>query len=255
MIHSDVCGPMVPNAIGGGCYVVSFIDDLTRFSFCVIIRNKSQVLEEFRRLCSLIYSQFDTKVAVLVSDNGGEYSGAAFKAICSENGITHKFTVPDTPQQNGVAERWNQTIFTKVRAIIVGSNAPGYLWEAAVTCANVLRNCSPTKTQTCTPWEAWFKKPPLTERLRVWGCDAYSRILAKQASKHAPRGQKLSMIGYTDDLSGYRLICPVSRKVFVRRDVEFFENKFSIGVPSDGGLWLPIGLLDSDSKPHSCSCR
>jgi len=34
----------------------------------------------------------------------------AFKALHDENGTTHQTTVPDTPQQNGVAERLNQVL-------------------------------------------------------------------------------------------------------------------------------------------------
>jgi transposase InsO family protein len=39
------------------------------------------------------------------SDQGGEYTSGAFIRYCKNNGIQQQFTVPHTPQQNGVAER------------------------------------------------------------------------------------------------------------------------------------------------------
>jgi len=48
-----------------------------------------------------------TKIKIVRSDNVGEYVSNAFKALHDENGTTHQTTVPDTPQQNGVAERLN----------------------------------------------------------------------------------------------------------------------------------------------------
>ena len=38
------------------------------------------------------------------TDNGGEYMGKEFQAICSKLGIIHETTPPYTPELNGVAE-------------------------------------------------------------------------------------------------------------------------------------------------------
>ncbi|KAH9687230.1 hypothetical protein KPL70_014688 [Citrus sinensis] len=57
------------------------------------------------------------KVKRLRSDNGGEYKNDPFLQICQDEGIVRHFTVRDTPQQNGVAKRMNQTILEKVRDV------------------------------------------------------------------------------------------------------------------------------------------
>jgi len=51
---------------------------------------------------------------VLQSDNGGEYKSDPFLKLCHDEGIIRYFTVEETPQQNGVAERMNMTLLEKV---------------------------------------------------------------------------------------------------------------------------------------------
>lgn len=41
----------------------------------------------------------------LHTDNGGEFLSNEFLDYCKEHGICRQMTCPDTPQQNGVAER------------------------------------------------------------------------------------------------------------------------------------------------------
>ena len=43
----------------------------------------------------------------LRSDNGGEYTFKEFIQYCRDKGIRREFTIPSSPQQNGVSERMN----------------------------------------------------------------------------------------------------------------------------------------------------
>jgi transposase InsO family protein len=38
-------------------------------------------------------------------DRGGEFSSRDFKDFCDKHGIKREYTIPRTPQQNGVVER------------------------------------------------------------------------------------------------------------------------------------------------------
>ena len=72
-----------------------------------------------------------------VSDNGGEFKSRRFESFCGEVGIlTQVYTVPDTPQLNGIAERFNQTLFTKVRAMMLTAT---FQLVGSVTATNHLR--------------------------------------------------------------------------------------------------------------------
>ena len=48
IVHSDVCGPMQENSLGGNRCVVTFIDVISRFTAVYFLKTKDQVLEKFK---------------------------------------------------------------------------------------------------------------------------------------------------------------------------------------------------------------
>ena len=66
---------------------------------------KSQASEKFKEYVA----EFGTPRR-LRTDNGAEYTAKKFKDYCRNSGIKQEFTVPETLQQNGVAERFNRTL-------------------------------------------------------------------------------------------------------------------------------------------------
>ena len=57
------------------------------------------------------------KVKWLRSDNGGEYINGGFSEYCAAQEIRMEKTIPGTPQQNGVAERINITLYEHARSM------------------------------------------------------------------------------------------------------------------------------------------
>ena len=109
LIHTDVCGPMQTISIGGLRYFLIFVDDKSRFTWVCFIRKKSDVFEYFKEFKTMVEKQTGKCIKILRSDQGGEYTSGAFDNYCKNNGVIQQFTVPSTPQQNGVAERKNET--------------------------------------------------------------------------------------------------------------------------------------------------
>ncbi len=50
LIHSDACGPMNVNSLGGSRYFVTFIDGFSRYTAVYMMKNKSEVLSKFKDL-------------------------------------------------------------------------------------------------------------------------------------------------------------------------------------------------------------
>uniref|UniRef100_A0A2N9H483 Integrase catalytic domain-containing protein n=1 Tax=Fagus sylvatica TaxID=28930 RepID=A0A2N9H483_FAGSY len=75
--------------------------------------SKDQVFQLFKKFHAMVERQKGKSLKCLRTDNGGEYTSNEFENYCSEYGIRHEKTVPDTPQHNGVAERINCTIVEK----------------------------------------------------------------------------------------------------------------------------------------------
>jgi len=48
-MHSDVCGPMAINSLGGNQYYVTFIGDYSRQTWLYLPKNKDEVFEKFQK--------------------------------------------------------------------------------------------------------------------------------------------------------------------------------------------------------------
>jgi len=118
LIHSDICGPMNVRARHGGNYFITFIDDFTQLGHVYLISYKSEALDCFIRYTNLVENKLSTKIKALRTDRGREYLSDQFKNFYDEKGIARQLTIPYTPQQNGVAERRNRTLFDMVRSMI-----------------------------------------------------------------------------------------------------------------------------------------
>ncbi|KAM2003469.1 hypothetical protein ACFX15_027030 [Malus domestica] len=103
------------------------------------------------------------------SDRGGEFTSKEFQEFCEANGIRRPLTVPRSPQQNGVAERKNQTIIDMARSMLKSKRLPKELWAEAVACAVYLSNRSPTRSVWGkTSQEAWSRRKSGISHLRVF---------------------------------------------------------------------------------------
>ncbi len=75
-----------------------------------------------------------------------------FESYLKSEGIKQEYTIPKTPEQNGVSERMNKTI---VQSMLADSKLPHRFWAEALSTASYLLNRSPTKTLGDeTPFEA-----------------------------------------------------------------------------------------------------
>ena len=227
-IHSDVCGPMPTESIGGQKYFVTFIDDYSRCCKVYFMRHKSEVLSKFKEFESLVTNECGQNIGILRSDNVGEYTSGEFKAYLKSRGIRQELTVPKSPQQNGIAERMNQTLMEAARCMLSQAGVPNSYWAEAVATAAYLRNRTPTrafKIKT-TPFERWYGKRPNLSHLRVFGCTAYAHIPNCQRHKLDKKAVKLHFVGYCSESNGYRLLDEATCRVVIRRDVVFNETEF-----------------------------
>ena len=144
LIHSDVCGPMSVNSVGGSTYFVTFIDDYSRFTTVYLMKHKSEVLEKFKEFVELVENLFEKRVKSLRSDNESEYESREFEEYCKSKGIKKDDTIPYTPQQNGVSERMSGTIMETTRSMLHHAALPSSFWAEAVSTAVYLQNRSLT---------------------------------------------------------------------------------------------------------------
>ena len=108
LIHYDISSPMPITSMNGSRYLLTFIDDFSKYTWVFFIKKKSEVYEKFTELNALTENASGQKIKILRSDNGGDYVSNELLHICSQSGIQVQHSIPYTPQQNGVAERKNR---------------------------------------------------------------------------------------------------------------------------------------------------
>lgn len=191
----------------------------------ITMREKSQVFDTFLKWQALVENESGCKVKCLKSDNGGEYCDARFEEYCASHGIRRIKTVPNTPQQNGVAERLNRTVLERARCMRLHAGLPLSMWGAAVDTATYLINRSPSSAiEGRIPQEQWSGKSVDYSFLKVFGCIAYMLVGKEKRDKLSPKSQKCAFVGYGGDDYGYRLWDYEHNKIIRSRDVVFNEK-------------------------------
>ncbi|CAI7792554.1 unnamed protein product, partial [Closterium sp. NIES-53] len=133
------------------------------------------------------------------------------------------FTLPDSPQQNGIAERRIGMVMDVARTSMMHVAAPHFLWPFAVRYAAHQLNPHPRVSRTETsPALLWTKKVGDASAFRVWGSRAFVRDLS--ADKLSPRAAPCVLLGFPPDAPGWQFYHPTSRRVLSSQDVTFDES-------------------------------
>ncbi|WVZ91577.1 hypothetical protein U9M48_037728 [Paspalum notatum var. saurae] len=216
--------------------------------------NGSRAFKEWK---VMIENQTEKKVKILRTDNGMEFCSDQFKAYCKSQGIVRHYTIPHTPQQNGVAERMNRTIISRARCMLSNAGLNKRFWAEAASTACYLINRSPSITlDKKTPIEVWSGSPADYSQLRVFGCTAYAHF---DNGKLEPRAIKCIFLGYQSGVKGYKLWNPQTQKVVLSRNVIFNEtamlsDNLSSDAPIEGQQKSSVQVehfIDVDNTPEN----
>ncbi|CAI7813137.1 unnamed protein product, partial [Closterium sp. NIES-53] len=137
----------------------------------------------------------DFLVLRLHSDRGGEFSSDLLAEFCRDEGIVQSFTLPASPQQNGIAERRIGLIMEVSHTSMIHAAAPHFLWSFAVGNASVFR---------------------------VWG--ALSLVRDTTAGKLSPHTLRCVFLCFPTDAPPWQFYHPCLRRVFSSHDVTFDES-------------------------------
>ena len=103
LVHSNVFRLVKQLSVGGMWYMVTFIDDFSRYLWLFFMKEKSDTFSKFKEFRKLVEGRVGKKICYLRTDNGGEYSSSEFSQYLNECRIRHQYTCANMPQQNGVA--------------------------------------------------------------------------------------------------------------------------------------------------------
>ncbi|XP_060182073.1 uncharacterized protein LOC132611706 [Lycium barbarum] len=146
LLHMDLCGPMRIQSRGGKKYIFVIVDEFSRFTWTLFLRTKDETSSVFVAFVKKIQVKLGHQVASIRSDHGTEFDNVNFNEFCAENGISHNFSPPRTPQQNGVVERKSRTLEDMVRTMLIASGvAKGFWVEAVNTACHLINKCMISK--------------------------------------------------------------------------------------------------------------
>ncbi|CAI7867793.1 unnamed protein product [Closterium sp. NIES-54] len=181
-LHIDVWGPAHVNGQGRERYFLLVVDDYTRYTTVFPLRNKGEVpdvlIPWIRTVRLQLRERFGTDLPVLRlhSDRGGEFSSDLLREFCCGEGILQSFTLSDSPQQNGIAERRIGSVMEVARTSMIHAAAPHFLWPFAVRYAAHQLNLWPRVSLPETlPTLHWTGKVGDALVFRVWGSRAFVR--------------------------------------------------------------------------------
>ncbi|CAI7878056.1 unnamed protein product [Closterium sp. NIES-54] len=131
-------------------------------------------------------------------------------SFCRAQGIRQTFTLPASPQQNGIAERRIGMVMDVARTSMIQYAAHQLNLQPRVS----LPETSPTLL--------WTGKVGDASAFRVWGSRAFVRDLS--ADKLSPRAVPCVFLGFPPDAPGWQFYHPTSRRVLSSQDVTFDES-------------------------------
>ncbi|CAI7879093.1 unnamed protein product, partial [Closterium sp. NIES-54] len=121
----------------------------------------------------------------------------------SKGDVAETFTLPASPQQNGIAERRIGMVMDVARTSMIHAAAPHFLWPFVVQYAAHQLNLQPrVSVPETSPTLRWTGKVGDASAFRVWGSRAFVRDLS--ADKLSPRAVPCD-VTFDESMPYYRL--------------------------------------------------
>ena len=226
-LYFDFWGPYtIVNAIegiGDQRYFLSTIDEATGYSWLTPSERRFNAAHTIReRLNAIDRREPRTKVRYMRFDNAREFLG--LEKELKLRGVAPEYTTEYTPEQNGVAERFNRTIVTMVRCMLQHANLPDGFWPEAAKYANYLRNRIPM-SEGESPLGAWTGDKPLVGREHTFGMLCKVHIPKELRKKLSAVTWDGIYMGVDIERSHHRVYVPVKKSVMLATSIRVYEDK------------------------------
>ena len=156
----------------------------------------------------------------ICADNGHEYVNNDLQSWCLDHGIEIQMTAPYTPEQNGVAERWNRTVIELACMMIFAcKDVPKESWPEAMHCVTYIRNCAYTKAiPDQTPYEKWSGNHPDVSFIQEFGWPVWILNQELNPSKLDAKARRFTFIGYEEGPNAIQYYNAVKKTVKVSHE-------------------------------------
>ena len=155
LVHYDL-DKMPVLSIGRYKYTATYLWDHSSFGVIFYLKKKSEEFAAFKIYKVWAKRQLSTTLKCKQTDHGGVFLSNEWKVYLAENRIEHQMSMPDSPQQNGWAERFQQTIVNRAEAMWHHAGLSNSFWIYAVKAKLHAYNVTLIKQADYkTPKELW----------------------------------------------------------------------------------------------------
>ncbi|KAI3767848.1 hypothetical protein L2E82_18277 [Cichorium intybus] len=214
LLHIDICGPSAIESVAHNKYILVVVDDFSRFTWVFFLKQKSEAAINMINFIKQIEILLRKQVRMIRSDNGTEFKNKILDDFLVNKGITHNFSAPYTPQQNGVVERRNRSLCEASRTMLSFTKLPLYFWADAIATACYTQNRSNiTKRFNLTPYEIINKRKPNVKFFHVFGSKCFIFKSKEKRVKWDEKADEGIFLGYSLTSKAYRVLNKRSRKI------------------------------------------
>lgn len=165
-------GPVKQPSIGGMKYMVTFIDDFSRYVWVYFMKENLTVFQSLKS----IKRQLNQKLVKVFA----AYAVTTRESIAQTNFLNtfgyaeYAISSHVSTQQNGVAERKNRHLAEICRSMLHAKNVLGrFLAEAMRTATFVINRLPQQRLCFLSPFEKLWNTKPTISYFRVFGCVCY----------------------------------------------------------------------------------
>nr|GEU68415.1 reverse transcriptase domain-containing protein [Tanacetum cinerariifolium] len=236
-LHMDLFGPTFVKSLNKKSYCLVVTDDYSRFTWVFFLATKDENSLIRKTFITGLENQLSLKVKVIRSDNGTEFKNHDLNQFCGMKGIKREFSVPRTPQQNGIDERKNRTLIKAARTMLADLLLPILFWVEAVNTACYVQNrVLVTKHHNKTPYELLHGRTPSIGFIRPFGCLVTILNTLDSLGKFKRKVDKGFLVRYSVNSKAFRVFNSRTCIVQETLHVNFLENRPNIA--SSGPTWL-----------------
>ena len=169
--------------------------------------HKDEQFDAFRTYKSWAERQTGRKLKTICTNRGSEFLSKEQKGYLQEHRIEHQTSMLSSPQQNGRAKCFQQTIINKVESMQQAAGLSDGFWKYAVRTAVHVYNMTPiSKAEFLTLKEMWSSSKPDISHLRIFRCAAYVHVLKGKRQKLDPKSREMIFVGYENLSKGWQFL-------------------------------------------------
>nr|GEW05810.1 hypothetical protein [Tanacetum cinerariifolium] len=214
----------------------------TKIFLGIFLASKDETASVLKTFIISLENLLSLKVKVIRCDNGTEFKNSDLNQFYGLKGFKREFSVPRTPQQNGIAERKNRTLIEVARTLLADSLLLIQFWAEAVNTACYVQNrVLVTKPHNKTPYELLHDRLPSIGFIRPFGCPVIILNTLDPLGKFQGKVDEGFLVGYSMCSKAFRVFNSRTRIIQETLHVNFIENK------TNAAGFGPVWLFDIDS--------